>query len=459
MPNQIVLDLAGALRKMNIEESMVKRASSLGINTEAIIDWIDLASDLRSMDKPYACLLVYETSEKIFPNDRFLWNNRGVLLRSWERYEDAIRCFKRALEIDPTYVRPKEGIAECFKRMHDFPNARNAYKDLFSCTQGSPQAWNNYAECLKWSEDYEGAIDAFKKSISLDSNYTEPLYNLAGLLNEMKHFKEALEIIDQLISIEPHDNQSVSLREEILKASANSIKFQSLPVHIPRKVIRIGRSQSSIEALYKLVETGIQHIPVPANLPPVVFISYRWSTTEEDNWVAKFANDLKARGYDVVFDRNIQSERSEPLPVHELVALMLKCNWFVPILTEPYRRRVDIGIKATSVEEDGWVFDEYQVALKLGQMNRLAFKGIWRSGPVVPLPFQIDSVCDFRNDYDYETEMNRAFSRCMATITGITKAGREFTTDPIERILVQELGRQLENTGKFDRFLISYWMA
>jgi Tfp pilus assembly protein PilF len=409
------------------------------------------------MDKTYACLLVYETSEKIFPNDRYLWNNRGVLLRSWERYDEAIKCFKRAIEIDPTYLRPKEGIAECLKKVHDFSNARDAYTDLFSYTQGSPQAWNNYAQCLKELEDYEGAIYAFKKSISLDPNYTEPLFNLAGILSEMKRFNKALDIVDQLISIHPGDEEAVKLREEILKV--NSLKFQQMPIFRPRQVFRRVRNPTSLEELYKLVETGIQYTSVPAKLPPSVFISYRWGTTEENDWVAKVATDLITRGYDVVFDREVQSRRSEPLPVHELVALMLKCNLFLPILTERYRRRVDIGIKAYAVEEDGWVFDEYQVALKLGQLNRLTFQGIWRSGPLVPLPFTTDTVCDFRDDIDYETELNRAFPRCMATITAIGKDGDEYTTEPMERNMIQKIGKQLESTGNFDRFLIAYWMA
>lgn len=459
MDNQIVHNLANSLSHMNISESLVERALTLGTEAEAIVDWIDLASDLRNADKPHASLLVYQSSEKIFPNDRYLWNNRGALFRFWERYDEAIACYKKALSIDPSYLFAKEGLADCFQRMHDFTNALNVYKELFSVTEGSPQAWNKYAQCLKETKDYEGAIFAYKKSVSLDLNYTEPIYNLAGLLNQLKLFPEALDVIEQLIFSNPDDNEAIKLRGEILKKSINPIRFEQLPIHVPRQVLRSNRNFKSLEELDKIITAGINNIPLPATLPPSAFISYRWGSVEENEWVSKFAADLTERGYDVVFDREVQSQRSEPLPVHELVALMLKCNLFLPILTERYRRRVDRGLKAYAVEEDGWVFDEYQVGLKLGKLKRLNFKGIWRSGPVVPVPFRPENVCDFRNDNNYDNEMNRAFSRCMANITGFILNGGTYTTDPIERIMVKTVGKELERTGQYNSFLISYWMA
>jgi len=35
------------------------------------------------------------------PNDPDLWNNKGVVLRSLGRYDEAIDCFNKSLEIEP----------------------------------------------------------------------------------------------------------------------------------------------------------------------------------------------------------------------------------------------------------------------------------------------------------------------------------------------------------------------
>ena len=104
------------------------------------------------------------------------------------------------------------------------------------------------------------------------------------------------------------------------------------------------------------------------------------------------------------------------------------------------------------------MFDEYQTALLLGQHNRLVFKGVWRSGPVVPLPFRKDDVCDFRHDAAYEAEIERAFGRCMATVIGIRPDDTGRAIGPVERKQVQTVGRELERTGEFAQFAIEWRM-
>ena len=60
----------------------------------------------------------------------------------------------------------------------------------------------------------------------------------------------------------------------------------------------------------------------------------------------------------------------------------------MPILTEPYRRRVELAANDVAVKEDGWVFDEWQLALKLYVIERIRIAGVWRAGPVVPVPLK-----------------------------------------------------------------------
>ena len=43
----------------------------------------------------------FEQAVLLNPNDPELWNHKGVTLRSMGRYEEALECFNKSLEIDP----------------------------------------------------------------------------------------------------------------------------------------------------------------------------------------------------------------------------------------------------------------------------------------------------------------------------------------------------------------------
>ena len=43
----------------------------------------------------------FERALALDPDNADLWNRRGVALRGMGRYEEAVRCFERSLEIEP----------------------------------------------------------------------------------------------------------------------------------------------------------------------------------------------------------------------------------------------------------------------------------------------------------------------------------------------------------------------
>jgi len=53
---------------------------------------------------------------KIDPRNINVWNNKGVCLLSMGRYQDAIECFEKAIEINPKYM--LAWINKCIALMH-----------------------------------------------------------------------------------------------------------------------------------------------------------------------------------------------------------------------------------------------------------------------------------------------------------------------------------------------------
>jgi hypothetical protein len=130
-----------------------------------------------------------------------------------------------------------------------------------------------------------------------------------------------------------------------------------------------------------------------------------------------------------------------------MLARMMKCTHFVPILTEPYRRRVEV-VSARPVE-DGWVFDEYQLALLLSQRQRILFMGLWRSGPALARPFDPDKVIDFRDDAKYADTFARYFPFAKVLVIGLRANGTARSVGPMGRAKAASIVDEFRRTGEF----------
>ena len=202
--------------------------------------------------------------------------------------------------------------------------------------------------------------------------------------------------------------------------------------------------------LSHLINQALEETPAPGANPPSYFISYRWESPEHKAWVASFAEALAARGHDVVLDQRLQQDHAERLPVPELISRMAQCNRFLFVLTEAYLAR--IGASEGPIK-DGWVWDEYQVALQLSERGRIGFVCVWRSG-ALPDWISEEQALDFRDDANYEAMLERAFPRRMVYIVGVRADETKRIVGPIERVNVERAGRELEASERFEGFLI-----
>ena len=169
---------------------------------------------------------------------------------------------------------------------------------------------------------------------------------------------------------------------------------------------RVGFKTWDVLQLDRLVEEALARSTPSMSDRPYFFISYRWESDPHIAWVGRLADDLLKRGYAIVLDR-APGEQAPTVP--DLIARMVECSHFVAVLTEAYRRRIEV--QDGTVIDDGWVYDEFHVALRLCRRGHLGLLGLWRSGPAVPMPFRPETVVDMRDDLRYTAMMDEIFPR------------------------------------------------
>jgi len=66
-----------------------------------IDDLVDKGNRLLEACKFEEALGFFDQALLLNQNDPELWNHKGVALRSMGRYDEAIECFNKSLELDP----------------------------------------------------------------------------------------------------------------------------------------------------------------------------------------------------------------------------------------------------------------------------------------------------------------------------------------------------------------------
>jgi tetratricopeptide (TPR) repeat protein len=491
-----VTQLEAAFRDLKLKPDFIARVVEPIANapdTEA--PWVGAAAELRRQGYPRASERTYDIALRRFPNSFRLWGNRGVLLRQNGQTEEAIEAFQKALAIKSDYSIAANNLANTYELAQDFPRAIEWYRKALAFNASDKFSWNGWGNCEAAQGRFEQAFECYERAISLDPNYSEPRWNKIMQLIRQGRPREAIQELDAYLARWPEDDQArvalAKLKDQTLDGSEihnaqlpeqvklvvrgfDNIDHESAPgraLSVPpssQKVVSFGElaemSREEAKArgllaaydkaqLQKLVKQRLATTPPPEDTR--IFLSYRRENAEHMAWMRRIAQELDDRGYDVLLDQFIRGLETAP-SVPELISLMVSCNVFSPVLTDGYFERIDPGdgpIVSHLYMSDGWVFDEYQLAMHLGEMRRLVVTGIWRSGQLQP-PFNADNVLDLRNDKQFSRALDAAFPRRKLMVVAMRAAGRGRTIGPFSNSRAQKTVKEFVESGEYSQVRI-----
>lgn len=126
------------------------------------------------------------------PTDAFGWNAKGINLTKLSRFEEGLKCFEKALELEPGYEAALINTGVCYAGLHDHTKALFYYKWVLGKNPVSADAWYNLGRSEVGLGEYRDAVYSFTKALEINPRYVDAWKNKGYCLSKLGEYKEEL---------------------------------------------------------------------------------------------------------------------------------------------------------------------------------------------------------------------------------------------------------------------------
>ena len=127
----------------------------------------------------------------------------GTVYSGTGRYPDAIREFRKALELDSRAVDTHLELGQVYVRAKEFANAEASFRKAIELQR---QDWRGYKELglLYYRQsDYQGAVEQFERVVDLTPDNSSAYTNLGAFYGLLKNPQKSEEMLDKALKLEP----------------------------------------------------------------------------------------------------------------------------------------------------------------------------------------------------------------------------------------------------------------
>ncbi len=129
--------------------------------------------------------------------------NLGFLYEQVGGYEEAIRFYKKALELNPTYEKALYNLANRYQEMGDFKTALGLYQQLIHYHSRFALGYLNMGVVYNSLGDVEHARMLYQKTIDVDPTNAGAYFNLGYLNESAGDLKGALNYYEKAVEYDP----------------------------------------------------------------------------------------------------------------------------------------------------------------------------------------------------------------------------------------------------------------
>lgn len=172
--------------------------------------------DLKEYDK---AIKDYKKAIDLNPKSSTAYDNLGEVYELKDMYEEAADCYTKQLEIEEDdYYYISRGW--CYIHLEKYNEALKDFNSAFEINPNNVYAYNGIGNVYKYQHKYDKAIEAFKPILDLDSDYRYVYRSLAQCYEELGNYDEAINCYTQAIE-KYNDDESFYLDRGLIYSDIN----------------------------------------------------------------------------------------------------------------------------------------------------------------------------------------------------------------------------------------------
>ena len=165
--------------------------------------WRLKANILEEMGYHEQALECYRHALDVDPSNDETWVTLANCLFSLSRHEDELRCYERALELNPANLKAFVNKGYTLHRIGRYREALDAFDAALKRNYRMEKVHNNRGVTLHKLGRSDEALEAYERAIQLRNDYVEAWMNRASLLQELGRDEESFEACSRVVEIRP----------------------------------------------------------------------------------------------------------------------------------------------------------------------------------------------------------------------------------------------------------------
>lgn len=147
----------------------------------------------------------FERAITIEPTHAKAWYNKGYALSKMERDEDAVKCFEKALSLDSKHYKAWNYRGEAQQNLGLYEEAIESFNQALSLNSTTSWIWSNKGLAFTYLGDNKEALRCYDNALKLDGKDTQTLYYRSNALFHMGRYEDALRNLDTVLNIEQNN--------------------------------------------------------------------------------------------------------------------------------------------------------------------------------------------------------------------------------------------------------------
>ena len=222
------------------------------------LDWLDKGDMFFDRGKYEEAIKYYDKAIELDRKDGRAWTARGLAFHNKGVYKEALKCYDSALKFEPHYLLAWRAKGLTLNKLGKYKEAIACYDKAIELDPDDGRAWNNKGVILNTLKKYEKAVICYDIALNIIPDYINAWNNKGIALYHQGETEEALKNFYKAMEINPSFEDGKKNLTSALKVFRGKFPFDlARPGH---HLCEQGRYEEAIEFYDMALSINGEHI-------------------------------------------------------------------------------------------------------------------------------------------------------------------------------------------------------